>query len=71
MEGGSSCSGIYLTSQNLYNCRFIDKAIALVSHGALCVVFRRALFCLVFVASFMLSLSDAPLYFIRDMCLLS
>jgi hypothetical protein len=33
MEGGSSCSGIDLTSQNFYNCRFIDKSIALVSHG--------------------------------------
>lgn len=33
MEGGSSCSGIDLTSQNLYNCRFKDKSIALINNA--------------------------------------
>jgi len=28
MEGGTSCSGIYLTSQNLYKCCFKDKTVA-------------------------------------------
>jgi hypothetical protein len=28
MEGGTSCSGIDLTSQNLYNCCFKDKTVA-------------------------------------------
>ena len=29
MEGGTSCSGIDLTSPNLYDCYFKDKTIAL------------------------------------------
>jgi hypothetical protein len=32
MEGGSSCSGIDLTSQNCYNWRSKDKSIALMKH---------------------------------------